>query len=89
VTSKAGKLVLMEAAEQERRDSMVAARLLTPMQRAARDRREGALARIRAFPPRDAEVGEAGIERAREALEEAACRRRVDGVRQLRGPHRD
>jgi hypothetical protein len=63
----------MEAAEQERRDMLREAKLLTPMQRATRQRREGALERIRAFPPRDAEVGEAGIERAREALRMAAA----------------
>jgi hypothetical protein len=76
VDRKAGKLLAMEAAEQERRDSMKAAKLLTPMQRAARQRQTGALDRIRAFPPRDAEVGEAGIERAREALRMATASRR-------------
>jgi len=75
---RAGKLLAMEAAEQERRDMLREAQLLTPMQRAARERREGALARIRAFPLRDAEVGEAGIERAREALRVASTSRRQD-----------
>jgi len=76
VTRSAGKLLAMEAAEQERRDSMKAAKLLTPMQRAAQKRRTGSLDRIRAFPPQDPIVGEAGIERAREALRMATASRR-------------
>jgi hypothetical protein len=76
VNHKAGKLVGMEAAERERRDMLREAKLQTPMQRAAHKRQAGALARIRAFPPRDAEVGEAGIERARQALRMAQATRR-------------
>jgi hypothetical protein len=68
---------LMDAAERERADSLVAARLLTPMQMAARRKRDGALETLRARPPQDPDVGEAGISRAREAL--ARGRQRVHG----------
>jgi hypothetical protein len=77
VASRGGKLERMEAAERERRDMLQEARLLTPMQRAARQRRDGALETIRAMPPRDPGTGEAGIARAREAL--ARGRQRVSG----------
>jgi hypothetical protein len=73
VGQKSGKLLAMEAAEQERRDMLREAKLQTPMQQAAKKRREGALERIRAAPPQDPRVGEAGIERAREAIRMATA----------------
>jgi hypothetical protein len=66
---------LMDASERERAESLVAARLLTPMQMAARRKRDGALETVRAMPPQDPDVGEVGISRAREAL--ARGRQRV------------
>jgi hypothetical protein len=80
--SRDAKMKLMDAAERERADSLVAARLLTPMQMAARRKRDGALDTIRGYlaEPVDPEVKQAGIAQAREAL--ARGRQRVQSERE-------
>ena len=72
----------MDAAARERADILAEARLLTPMQMAARRKRDGALETIRGYlaEPVDSTATEAGISRAREAL--ARGRQRVQRERE-------
>lgn len=79
MASRDAKLNAMDAAAREQRDMILSNKWLTPMQMAAKQRRDGALDKIRSMPPQDAQVGDAGIARAREAL--ARGRQRVRSER--------